>query len=70
MLPFGLGFVGSGSSAGIYCTKSFRSSPHQLGIPSPYDVVSVAVAEMDATSQGMKAWELLAGLFPKGPIAL
>lgn len=69
VLSFGLGFIGSGPSAGIYCTKSLRSFPHQQGTPSPDDVVAIAVAEMEASSQGIKQRELLARLFPKGPIA-
>lgn len=69
-LPFGLDFIGSCPSAGISCTKSFESFPHQQGIPSPQNIVAVAVAEMEGSSQGIKERELLAGLFPKGPIAL
>lgn len=70
VLLFGLGFVGSGPSAGIYCTKSFESFPRRQGIPSPQNVVAVAVAGRESSSQGIKERELLAGLFPKGPIAL
>lgn len=70
VLPFGLGFVGSGPSAAIYCTKSFRSLPHRQGTPSPDNDVDIAVAEMEASSQGIKKVELPAGLFPKSPIVL
>lgn len=66
---FGLGFVGSGLSAGIYCTKSFESFPRRQGTPSPQNAVAVAAAGMEGSSQGIKERELLAGLFPKGPIA-
>lgn len=69
-LLFGLGFVISGLSAGVYCPKSHGSFPHQQMTPSPPNSIAVAVAEMEGSSQGRKERELLVGLTPEGPIAL